>query len=456
MEFYIHDATTEAGLVWKRKKDENRFLLARNGDMWTIGFQCEYCWIVNLKKREFKPDDPKDRMLCAYLRRFNLDAMWSREPKTVGGNLTQLKKGALLSKNMGLDPINIELGPWPVGDPYGVQVGLEMLASSQLEGRHDKTHQQFDTIRKIRAGFSTAYESSPNGWNFGNMAFKSEKGKTYTIHSMPTESHLFTHFTTGLLKRMGRLVIPEMGLSNVIIHALLEYCEHVVNSTDTSWKETRQAIMNGAFYCTLYGNSLRGHEGLFLEASDLCSHIEYGKDGLWEHDGLVPDTGHVCYPLLGRFKTEYGEQRYMPQTVNITKSGINLRLWIERLVYVLVKEGKQSEAGPAFCHEDGYLISSREMNVEFLRILEIVKFNKPKLFEGSKDIEREYGTSRSFRRGSNSRAKEEGVDKELREFINRWSSFENKKGSTPSMSMAQHYVEAKLIMKRTLVYSRSL
>ncbi len=429
---------------------------ARDGDMWTIGFQCEYCWIVNLKKRDFNPNDPKDRMLCAYIRRFNLDAMWSREPKTVSGNLTQLKKGALLSKNLGLDPVDIQLGPWPVGDPYGVQIGLEMLASSQLEGRHDKTYQQFDTIRKIRAGFSTAYESSPNGWNLGNMAFKAEKGRTYTIHSMPTESHLFTHFSTGLLSRMGRVVIPQMGLSNAIVHALLNHCETIVGSTKSSWKEVRKAIMNGAFYCTLYGNSLRGHEGLYLEASDLCNHIAFGKEGLFEHDGLVPNTGHVCYPLLGRFKTEYGEQKYMPQTVNISNSGINFRLWMERLVFVLTKERKQFEAGPAFCHENGDMMTSRDMNLEFLQLMELVKFNHPRLFEGTKDIERDYGVSRSFRRGSNSRAKEEGVEKELREFINRWSSFEGKKGSTPSLSMAQHYVEAKLIMKRTLVYSRAL
>ena len=136
---------------------------ARDGDIWTIGFQCEYCWIVNLKGREYNANDPKDIRLAAYLRRFNLDAMWSREKSTVEANLRQLKKGAKMSATLGLEPVDIPIGPWPVGDPYGVQIGLQILASSQLPGKHSKVYQQFDTIRKICSGFSTAYESSPKG-----------------------------------------------------------------------------------------------------------------------------------------------------------------------------------------------------------------------------------------------------------------------------------------------------
>ena len=102
------------------------------------------------------------------------------------------------------------------------------------------------------------------------------------------------------------------------------------------------------------------------------------------------------------------------------------------------------------------MMTSWDMNLGFLKYMEQIKFENESLFEGVSEIEQNYGVSRSFRRGANTRAKEEGVPEELRKFINRWSSFESKRGNRPNMSMAEHYVEAKLIMKRTPVYSRLL
>lgn len=67
-----------------------------------------------------------------------------------------------------------------------------------------------------------------------------------------------------------------------------------------------------------------------------------------------------------------------------------------------------------------------------------------------------YGINRSFRRGANTRVAEEGVDKEVRDLINRCSSFEARKGQRPSLSMAHHYLEMRMILKRTLEYSKAL
>ncbi len=170
----MNDATTDSGAVWKREKDEGRYMYARDGDMWAMPFQCEFCWIVNLKRREYRAHDPQDVLLCAYLRRFNLNVMWSKESRTVGANLRELLKGARMSHELGLNPLNLPRGPWPVDDPYGCQIGLEILRASQLKGRHSPDYQQFDTICKIRAGFSIAYESSPLRWNLGNLVFKAE------------------------------------------------------------------------------------------------------------------------------------------------------------------------------------------------------------------------------------------------------------------------------------------
>ena len=171
---------------------------------------------------------------------------------------------------------------------------------------------------------------------------------------------------------------------------------------------------------------------------------------------MVPNTGHVCAPLLGRFKSEYGEQKHMLRMVNVSKSGIDFWQWLEWLVFVLQKEERHKVAGPAFCHPDGSMLDSKYFNQELIILLERLKFEHSHLFDGMEDVGRDYGVSWSFRRGANLRATEEGVSDKVCNLVNRWSSFEAKKGKRPNMSMAQRYLEAKLIIKRTLVYSRLL
>lgn len=68
------------------------FMHARRGDNLITPFQCDLCWFRNLQKRAPNPKSQSDSLLLAYIRRVNLDAFWSRSPKTVSGSLTGLKK----------------------------------------------------------------------------------------------------------------------------------------------------------------------------------------------------------------------------------------------------------------------------------------------------------------------------------------------------------------------------
>ena len=456
MDFHIEDASTDAGAVWKRKKDEGRFCYARDGDMWNVPFQCDWCWLVNLKKREAIESDPQDIRLLGYVRRMNLDIMWSKEPSTVKNVLYQLKKGARLSEELGLPPVILPRGPWEVGDSIGCQLALQILKASQLPGRNSSGYQQFETIRKLRSGFSNAFETGPMGLNGGNMAFKAERGRVYSLHSCPTESIFFISFMSGLLSRMGRLVFQDVGIDNVQMHGLIGLLNEIITDSEATWEDKRKAVMSGTYFLLCYGCSLRGNEGLYLEASSLVANIKVGKDGIKEVDGSIRAEGHVCAPLMGRFKNEQGEQNYMMTMVNESKSGLKFRFWLERLAFILIKEGKHLSAGPAFCNEDGTMITSGDFNQIFTELMQRLQDVKPELFGEGLDVRRTYGVARSFRRGANSRAKEEGVSEELRNYINRWSSVEAKRGQRPSMSMAQHYLETRLILKRTLVYSKAL
>lgn len=400
----------------------------------------------------------RDRMLLGYLRRMNLDVMWSREKTTVNNALLQLRKGARMSEELGLPVVDIVRGPWPIGDDIGVQIALEMLRASQLEGKNDQSYQQFETIRKLRSAFSNAFETGPPGVTKGNLVFRPEKGKSWGLRNAPTESLFFCQFVEGLLSRMGRVTLPDVALSNEQVHVILDLALGIIRDPKADHATKRMAIMSGAYFALLYGCSLRGNEGLYLEGSSLVDMIKVGKDGRTGQGAKDVVQGHVCAPLLGRFKNEVGEQRQVMVMVNRSKSGLRFRVWMELLAMVLKREGKEKVAGPAFCKENGDMISQAEFNQELNKYCELAQKKDKELFLSlvGPTGKRSYSVSRSLRRGSNSRATEEGVSKDVRELINRWRTFENKRGQRPNMSMTQHYLEIRLVLKSLLVYSNSL
>ena len=124
-------------------------------------FQCDCCWFVNLSKREPREVSESDSRLLAYIRRVNLDMLWSSEEATVGHNLGDLRKATKMSTAVNLIPLFVARGPWPVGDPVGFQVAIEIVRASQEKGRNSTEYVQFDTIRKIRSSYTNAYASSP-------------------------------------------------------------------------------------------------------------------------------------------------------------------------------------------------------------------------------------------------------------------------------------------------------
>jgi hypothetical protein len=55
------------------------------------------------------------------------------------------------------------LGPFPVGASLGFGVAIAMLLKSMEPGRHSKNYQQFETIRKLRAGYFNIFMTSQDG-----------------------------------------------------------------------------------------------------------------------------------------------------------------------------------------------------------------------------------------------------------------------------------------------------
>jgi hypothetical protein len=447
----VKEGRNETGTVWKRKKDENRFMHARDGDMWSAPFQCDHCWFINLEKRPPIENNMSDQRLLGYIRRVNLDVFWSREPGTIKGSYSQLVKINKFCDDLGMSRVDVPRGPWPVEDKVGFRIAIAMLRASQEKGRNDSTYVQFDSIRKMRTGFSNAFESSAIA-SANGFAFRGEKGKSLRFSDCPTESKLFAKFIRGLELRMGRNVQSNVGLDHRVLLGITNNYDKELADSSVSAERKRTIIMVGAYLMLCFGASLRGNEGLYLEGSSFVKMIKLGNTKREIDEGV----GHVCAPLLGRFKAEGGEDKHVSIITNESKSGLRFRLWMERLCWLLMKEGKENIAGPAFCKRDGNMIRSYELDGEFHKGLKIVQLERPDLIPPETDVTVMYGVFRSMRRGSLSRATEEGLKGTDLDMINRWRKFETSGGGKPHMSMREHYLEIKLILKRILAYSKAL
>ncbi len=93
---------------------------------------------------------------------------------------------------MGLEPQFPPLGPFPVQDSLGMSVAIAMLLKSLEPRRYHANYQQFESIHKLRAGFSNMYMASMEGvsslWTVGG-----EKAKYHLTHR-PTQSKWFEGF----------------------------------------------------------------------------------------------------------------------------------------------------------------------------------------------------------------------------------------------------------------------
>ena len=445
MQFHIAKPENDEGHFWKIKREDARFLEGRDGDSLLQPFQCDLCWFRNLHKGDPIPHHPKDDALLIHIRRVNLDLLWSRAPKTVQNYLSTYRKSVAMDEELGLTTSHPHPGPWPLRDDVGFQVALQIVCASKLQGSNVLDYQQFDTIRRIRTMYQHLFERSSLAADNYWVLKKSNRGDVLHTSQCPTNSLFFTRFIEGLLKRMNKMVRSDLALDPRILHIIMNNMEKEIRSQRTTLKRKRWLIIAGTYFIISFVCSLRGNKGFMIDAGSLIKYIVKGK----EHD----DVPHVVIPLLGRFKNEIGERFHLMFSVNQTKSGFNVRWWVELLVSTLKLEKKRD--GPAICDEEGFVIKSSYMNEEFHKQLLKVQESHPGLIDPTLIVEDEYNIRRSFRRGSVTTARENGVSKDTVDMINRWSKTEYK-GGRRGGSMRDYYTEMRMILKRILIYSSKL
>lgn len=420
--------------------DELRFKQARAGDFLMTPFQCDVCHFRNIQGRNPDATTEEDVLLMDTIRHVNINALWSREPGTVRGNLIQAKKMELIGQSLGLETVAPHLGPFPLEDTFGVAVAACFLRRTLDPGRTEK-FVQFATARKLRSAFSNAYHASKMVSQVSAMAF--EANKTYAT-SCPTYGYFFERFVLGCHKRMGDVVVTDFALSKPIFIELVKQLE--LDWTEATTDGERDLVAEFAGLLIIgYLLGLRGEEIVKVDIGGLAKYIDVGA----QHS----EHPHVIVPLVGRLKGETGERYHMLPMARVTKSGIQAGLWMDRLLRSLWRRSRRN--GFVFVNGRGQQRKIGFYNAEFYDRLARVKLHKAHLFEPNLEISNAYGLSRSLRRGSTSEATNAGVSQPTIDLNNRWRKFERSKGRMPTMSMAQHYTEVRLILPTVWEYSRS-
>ena len=430
---------------WTSKKvDAGRFRTARNGDDLLVPFECDFC--IFGKLYHYKPDvrNPEDVYSMACIRRISLDAFWSRSTSTVLSNAAQVRHGLRLSASIRLEGPYHPPGPLPCHDHCGYEVALQMVIASLEQGMYSSSHKQWDTIRRLRTCFSNQIRAAAVA-NFSSLSLADAKGSTYQrLAADPCGSLWFNRFMAGCKKRMGQDWRPNRALSSDIMRELLSSVELQVRSTD-DMEARHKWTMAGGYFCFCYVMSLRGSEGLLADLEGLLQHFD-------------PAGTHVIIPLLGRFKGEDHSTQHLMHCVNTTDSGINVRVWIVRLLAVHRSKGRTK--GPVFIGANGTQSSSAEMNALLLDRLSNIFEDNSSLFgldvKSVDDIADKYHVFRSFRRGSESRAVSQKVSEADRYVVNRWRRKEIAGAGRVSHPIDQHYVDVSLVSLSFLRYTQAM
>jgi hypothetical protein len=166
-------------------EDKTRFFRARVGDDVLCPFQCELCHFRNMQGQSPMKGTwvLNDAETIDLIRRVNLDVFWSREPTTIGHNLSKINRMLQISHELGLDkpPVPM-LGPWSVEDKFGMGADIVLL-KHYLDPGVTETTVKYNTVQKMKSAFVNLYHASVE--NQGSAIVGGRDGKRFVSMDAP-------------------------------------------------------------------------------------------------------------------------------------------------------------------------------------------------------------------------------------------------------------------------------
>ena len=158
-----------------------------------------------------------------------------------------------------------------------------------------------------------------------------------SLTKCPSQSEWFRRFMQGARMRMGKETNAQKALP---IQATVAVLDRIKRVAPTKPKSVRHQLWKvGAAIATAQVCSLRGPEVLLLDLAGLREHIHMGRRGTIPHNPVsmgtdLADVPYIFVTLLGEFKGERGIKHHIICVPPCTRSGIQLRWWLEKLVQV--------------------------------------------------------------------------------------------------------------------------
>ena len=243
---------------------------------------------------------------------------------------------------------------------------------------------------------------------------------------------------------MGREVMGDLAIDYKILHKIINHLKEELMHPNTTQERRRWIVSAGTFYTLYFTSALRGNGMLMLDLTELIKNLEAGRND---------DTPHVVVPLLGRFKGEDFGRHHCLLAPAKSNSGFEPRQWLDWLVESKVADNVTK--GPAFSNTEGYVLYQHPFNVELKEQLEWTKETYPSLFTEDLDLER-IKCTRSFRKGSTSRAQNLGLSQSVIDANNRWRAYERAKGSKPQLALPDYYSSIRLMSNKLLQYPQAM
>jgi hypothetical protein len=426
------------------ERDKERFLSGREGDHYMTTFQCDICHFRNMMGRSPQASCGSDSLLLKFVRRANLDALWSRESSTVKNNCREVRNLKAKAQMLGLLESEFlpAMGPFPLRDKHGMGLAVCVLMRSLDPGRNEGTL-QFSTTQKMKTAYANLWRASVNGGE-GAVAVR-DTAKLFLTTS-PSHGDWFERFSRGMHERMGDKVKQDLGVTIDQMHMLMANYERRWALAGNG-RESQSRVVFPALFCVVgFCCALRGEELPLMSLTGTRMHLE---EGLRHH--AMP---HVVVALLGRFKNEVSEKYHLMPLVQVTATGLEPGKWILRTVK-WYEEGGETR-GWIFRNKDGGKARASDYEWDILGELEAIQRESPDTIGLSVNVWEEFGVSRSFRRGSDAHAINQGVSTSDIERNNRWRSVENAKGKVARLRMIHHYSDMRQLLKALLRYSSPL
>jgi hypothetical protein len=428
--------------------DPTRYQEARDGDHLMCPFQCDTCHFVNIHHCMPNPLMAQDKLGLIAIRRANLDALWARERATVESNRREAQIFVHEAATMGFVNPYPPRGPWPIDDVWGMKTAMVMLQRSLAPGKN-ANFVQYETIRKTRSHMSNFIHTIPGG--MGEMFIAAESNVSGMTRS-PTNSLWFKRFMQGCHRRMGDVWCPDRPLTMREALAIQEDLEKDWADFEKDPDGLLKTAIAGVMVVAGLGGGMRGEELNRLDLGIIRKH--------WNEAVNHQDVAHVPLGMVGRFKRTVGEKMYIQPLAIRSRSGLEYRLWMHRMICCYAHFGVVS--GPVFRRQKKKASDKIErarvgdINLILHPALVRVQARLPHLIgEGSK-VEDEYSTSRSFKRGATAQARNMDIPKDVIEANNRWRQKEKSRGSTPHMSLLERYTDAKASVPLLVKFSAGL